>query len=303
MKMMNEEDKGSSILITGANSGIGRKTLELLVEKGHKVYGCARKKEDLEELGTLPNTTPIKLDVTKPEEIAEAVKFIKKQDQGLYGLVNNAGIANVGPIFTHSEAAMKEMFEINVFGVHRMVLAFFPLLKKSKGRIVNISSISGILTAPFFGLYSMTKHALEAYSDALYQNMLEMGILVSLIEPGNFKSDIGQNMYNRYLDEEKNIRLFMTDAQRKQQRSEIEKHFVRSDPLPEPFVVAEAIYDALFSNTPKPRYLVTGNKEEANWVMRRMFFELAQLNQKHEHSFKEDELFKMLKESLANENL
>jgi len=298
---MSKENNLGPVLITGANSGIGRKTLELLIDKEIEVYACARKDDDLEELNNLPYTTAIKLDVTKPEEIQKAFDQINQQGKGLYGLVNNAGIVNVGPIFTHSDEGMYEMFNINVFGVHRVTNAMLPFLFKSRGRIVNISSISGVLTGLFFGLYSMGKHALEAYSDALYQNLKEDGIEVSTIEPGNFKSEIGLNMFERIKKENKELRIFMNDKQRKMQLDEIEKHFTEPDTYPEPYAVAEAIYDALYSENPKPRYLVVSKQEEAERVMRKMFSELAQMNHNHEHGYSRDALVEMLDEMLKKQ--
>ena len=118
------------ILITGASTGIGRKTLEFLTNKGIEVYAGVRKPKDMQELAKLDNVTPINLDVTKPKEIQEAVDKINVLGKGLYGVVNNAGIVNVGPIFTHSEEAMYEMFNVNVFGVHRVTTAMLPFLFK-----------------------------------------------------------------------------------------------------------------------------------------------------------------------------
>jgi short-subunit dehydrogenase len=292
------KDMDKPVLITGASTGIGRKTTELLVENGKHVFACARKEKDLGELNKLPNTTAFRLDVTKNDQIAKVSKQIKDLGTGLYGLVNNAGIVNVGPIFTHSEEAVYEMFDINVFGVQRITNAMLPFLFKSKGRIVNISSISGVLTSPYMGLYSMSKHALEAYSDALFLNLKEAGIEVSIIEPGNFKSEIGKTMYERRKVEKKELRVFMTDEQRDMQLKEIEKNFARPDPDPEPVVVAEAIYDALYSDNPKPRYLVTGKQEEAERVMRKMFQELTQMNFNHNHSYERDELIQFLDDAL-----
>ena len=195
---MLEKSTEKPVLITGASSGIGRKTVDLLIDKGKEVYATARKEKDIETLSKLENTTAIKLDVTRPQEIATAAHFIRKRDKGLYGLVNNAGIANVGAIFTHSEEAMYKLFDVNVFGVHRLTNAILPFLFESRGgRIVNIGSISGILTGQFLGLYSMSKHALEAYTDTLYLSLKDIGIGVSIIEPGNFKSEIGLSMLNR----------------------------------------------------------------------------------------------------------
>ncbi|MHA1219817.1 MAG: SDR family oxidoreductase [Candidatus Heimdallarchaeaceae archaeon] len=285
------------VLITGASSGIGRKTVELLIDKGKEVYAAARKEKDIETLNKLENTTAIKLDVTKPQEIAEAVHFIRKREKGLYGLVNNAGIADVGAIFTHSEEAMYKLFDVNVFGVHRLTNAILPFLFESRGgRIVTIGSISGILSGQLLGLYSMSKHALEAYTDTLYLSLKEIGIEVSIIEPGNFKSEIGLSMFNRIKKEDKSLRHLITEEQRKMLLKEVEDSFVEKDDDPEPDKVAEAIYNALYSKKPKQRYLVTGNQEEARWVMRKMLLELSQMNTHHEHSFTREEIIEMFDE-------
>ncbi len=299
---MNDSTNLKPILITGANSGIGRKTLELLTDKGYFVYAGARKDKDIEELNKLPNTLAIKLDVTDDEQIKQAIKIIKEEGRGLYGLVNNAGIALVGSIISTSMEMMKDLFEVNVFGPHRMTLACFPLLRKSKGRIVNISSISGILTGRILGLYSMSKHALEAYSDTLIQNVEDFDMNVSLIEPGNFKSDIGSNLIEKMRNEEESYRINMTSAQKKQQFKEIEEGFSADHGFPEPFKVAEAIFDALFSEKPKPRYLVGGNEEEVKWVIKRMFVEMLQLNHNHEYSFDRDSLIDIMDESISETN-
>jgi len=169
---------------------------------------------------------------------------------------------------------------------------------KSQGRIVNISSISGILTSGYLGLYSMSKHALEAYYDALIQAVESFGMYVSLIEPGNFRSNIGKNTIERMRKEE-GYRVNMTATQRKQLFKEVEVGFSAYNEYPDPFKVTEAIFDALYSENPKPRYLVGGNKNEVKRVIKRMFVELLQLNQNHEYSFKRDILIDMMDESIS----
>lgn len=296
---MSDKEELKAVLITGANSGIGRKTLELLIDKGYFVYAGARKDKDIEELNKLPNTLAIKLDVTNDEQVKQAIETITKEGRGLYGLVNNAGIVVFGPIITTSMEMMKDLFEVNVYGPHRMTLACFPLLRKSKGRIVNISSISGILTGKILGLYSMSKHALEAYSDTLIQNAADFDMNVSVIEPGNFKSDIGSNLIEKMRKEEESYRINMSTAQKKQQFKEIEEGFSADYGYPEPLKVAEAIFDALYSEKPKPRYLVCGNEEEVKWVIKRMFVELLQLNHNHEYSFDKKVLIDILDECIS----
>ena len=166
---------------------------------------------------------------------------------------------------------------------------------------MNISSISGILTGRIFGLYSMSKHALEAYSDGLIQNVEDYGMHVSLIEPGNFQSDIGANMIERMRKEIEGDRINLTSTQRKQQFKEIEEGFSADHGLLEPFKVAEAIFDALFSEKPKPRYLVCPNAEEVKWVIKRMFTELLQLNSNHEYSYERATLIEILDECIGEQ--
>ncbi len=295
---MSELNMDKPVLITGASTGIGRKTTELLIDKGKKVYACARKEKDITDLNELPNTTAFQLDVTNPEQISKVVQQINEIGGGLYGIVNNAGIVNLGPIYSHAEEAVMEIFDVNVFGVQRVTNAMLPFLFDSEGRIVNISSISGILTGPFHGLYSMTKHALEAYSDALYGNLAEAGIKVSIVEPGDYKTGIGKTLLEKRKVEKKELRIFMTDEQREMQLKEFEKHLSGPSPYPEPIAVAEAIYDALYSDNPKPRYLVTDNQQQTEWVIRKMFQELTQMNFNHKHSYERDELVQMLDEAL-----
>ncbi|NPD89278.1 MAG: SDR family NAD(P)-dependent oxidoreductase [Asgard group archaeon] len=229
----------------------------MLIEKGKRVYACARKAKHIAELDKFPNTTTFRLDVTKTDQISKAVQQIKEMDEGLYGLVNNAGIVNFDPIFTHVEEAVMEVFEINVFGVQRVIDSMLSFLFESKGRIVNIGSISGVLTGPFNGLYSMSKHALEAYSDALYPNLTEAGIKISIIEPGNFKSEIEKTMFEKRKIEKKELRIFMTDKQKQMQLREFEKNLSRPNSYPEPITVAKALFDALYSDNPKLKYIVT----------------------------------------------
>ena len=297
---MKSDQMDKPVLITGASTGIGRKSVELLVEKGRKVYACARKERDIKELNQIPNTTAFKLDVTDNEQISKVIQEIKELDEGLYGLVNNAGIVNLGPIYTHSEEAVKEMFDINVFGAQRVTNAMLPFLFESKGRIVNISSISGILTGPFHGLYSMSKHALEAYSDALFGNLGEFGIKVSIVEPGNYKSEIGKTLLKKRKEEKKELRIFMTNEQREMQLKVFEENLSGPSSHPEPIAVAEAIYDALYSDKPKPRYLITDNQQETEWVVRKMFQELTQMNYNHKYSYNREQLIQMLDEALKS---
>ncbi len=160
-----EEQK--AVLVTGATSGIGRATAERLASEGYFVYAGARKDADMDELNKIDNIMAVRIDVTKQEQIDAAANLIAEQGRGLWGLVNNAGVNVVAPLVEASESDFQFLFDVNVFGVYRTTKAFAPMILQSKGRIVNISSISGVLSGGGYGMYSASKHAVEAMTDAL----------------------------------------------------------------------------------------------------------------------------------------
>ncbi|HSK20668.1 MAG TPA: SDR family NAD(P)-dependent oxidoreductase, partial [Longimicrobiales bacterium] len=182
-----------AVLVTGASSGIGLKITERLAAEGWFVYAGARKPEDMAALNAIPNVQAVQLDVTVDADIAAAVETVRDGGRGLHGVVNNAGIAVLAPLIDVEEQEMQSIVDVNVFGPYRITKAFAPMLIESKGRVVTVSSISGILSGPFFGPYSMTKHAMEAFGDALAAEMSRFEVKSSLIEPGNYKSEIGRN--------------------------------------------------------------------------------------------------------------
>ena len=190
-----------AVLITGASSGIGRVTAERLAGEGYIVYAGARSQDDIDALNAIENIVAVRLDVTVQEDIDAAVETIEREGRGLWGIVNNAGINVIDPLIELDEWTMNLMFDVNVFGVVRVTKAFAPMVIESKGRIVNISSISGVLAGGLtgYGVYGMTKHAIEAYTDQLAWEMMKFGVLVSAIEPGNFASDIGVTRCERML--------------------------------------------------------------------------------------------------------
>ena len=144
---------GFSILVTGASSGIGNYLTRSLSALGHHVYATARVQTDLDELGRIANVTPIQLDVREPRQIRDAVAVVTEAGRGLYALVNNAGVGGLGFLSTFDDVAMRDLFEVNVFGPHRTTNAFLPLLLSAGGRVVNIGSQGGTLTGKIFGAY------------------------------------------------------------------------------------------------------------------------------------------------------
>lgn len=284
-----------AVLVTGASSGIGRRITETLASKGYFVYAGARKAEDLADLSRIRNVQSVKLDVTVPGDIAAAVETVRKGGRRLHGVVNNAGIAVVAPLIDVEEKELTSLFDVNVFGPYRITKAFAPLIIESKGRVVTISSISGILSGPFFGPYSMSKHAVEAYGDALSVEMARFGVRVSLIEPGNYRSEIGRNTMAQV--ETALARLSGTPYE--QQMRGMVRAMGGYDDYPEPDSVATAAMHALFDPNPRMRYMVVPAPRQAEVTIRKQIEELVQLNHGHQFSYDRETLVRMLDSALV----
>jgi NAD(P)-dependent dehydrogenase (short-subunit alcohol dehydrogenase family) len=284
-----------AVLVTGASTGIGRKITELLAARGVFVYAGARKEKDLEELDAIENVQSIRLDVTIQEDIDAAVATVTKEGRGLYGLVNNAGVAILAPLVEVEESELDFIFDVNIYGPYRITKAFSPLIIESKGRISTISSISGILSGTLFGPYSMSKHAMEAFADSLAREMQRFDVKVSVVEPGNYNSAIGTTLVKRM--KTRGIDLEGSPYE-KEIRGIIDSGGKRSQ-YKEPDDVAEAVFHALFDEKPKMRYMVVPDQTEAEWTIRKAIEELVQLNEGHAYSYDRKALIGMLDEALA----
>ncbi|MGI0067851.1 MAG: SDR family NAD(P)-dependent oxidoreductase, partial [Thermoplasmata archaeon] len=223
-------------------------------------------------------------------------EWIRAWGKGLYGLVNNAGIGGFGPMVDTSVEELHLVLDSNLYGMHRMVRACFPFLLESHGRIVNICSIAGILTESFRGTYGISKHAAESYTDLLREELSGLGIHVSAIEPGSFRSNIMSNGLARMGPDaaatwKNSVYRDVVDRAIAQLTSSPE-HLAGLH-LPEPRPVAEAVADALFSDRPKPRYLVA-NQEETDRVIAQVLTLLSQLNQKQDHTLTKAQLAERL---------
>ena len=187
------------VLVTGASAGIGRDAALQLAKLGWEVFAAARRTAALqtlrEEAGPLLH--PIALDVNDAASIARCAAEIHEATggYGVDGLVNNAGIALIGPLSEISDSDMRAQFETNVFGLMAVTRAFLPaMMKRRSGRIVNVSSSGGLVSLPFVGVYHATKFALEALSDTLRWELSPFGIRVSVIEPGPIKTEFGDKL-------------------------------------------------------------------------------------------------------------
>ncbi len=285
-----------AVLITGASSGIGRNTAEHLARAGYFVYAGARKDADIEELNSIDNIMAVRLDVTKQDQIDAAVAMIEKQGRGLWGVVNNAGVNVVAPLIEAPVSELEFLFDVNVYGVFRVTKAFAPMIIESQGRIVNISSISGVLSGGGYGMYSASKHAVEAFTDSLAREMHQFGIFVVAVNPGNYASEIGLTRCKRRLADT-DAKPYVYFEERRQAllarcRERLEAG-VQSEGV-KPDAVAAAIEQALFDEKPRDRYLVVPEQVEAGWTISKIIEEMLALNVGHEYSYTRDELVELI---------
>jgi len=297
------------ILVTGASSGIGAHLTRYLTERGHFVYATARKDKDLETLNQIESVTPIQLDVRSPKQIKAAHELIQEQGAGLYGLVNNAGIGGLGMMSTWTDEEMYEIFDVNVFGPHRMTNAFVRLLIESKGRIVNIGSQGGMITSKYFGPYTMTKFALEAYTEALHQELISYRVHVSVVQPGGIITDVGSNAMPGILarfqraeapfdEEAQQILQGFNQPPQQSEESAVDEPESETNRKPSsPKIVSTAVYDALFSDKPKMRYLV-GTQWEGDRVINGLISKLLDENDNPQHNYSRDDLIARLDEQI-----
>ncbi|MFG0274188.1 MAG: SDR family oxidoreductase [Phycisphaerales bacterium] len=286
--------EGRAVLITGASTGIGRVTAELLAERGFYVYAGARSQEDIDALNAIENIEAVRLDVTKPDEIAAAVEQVRAGGRGLYGLINNAGVGVVGPLIEVTDEDVHFQFDVNVYGPVRVTRAFAPMLIESGGRISTTSSISGFISSPIGGVYSMSKFAIEAYTDALAGEMAPFGVHVSVVEPGSFGSQIGENILERMRERGYSAEGSRYEAQMQGLVAMLEGKSEQADPAP----VAEAFLHAMTDESPKRRYMVTANAMEARFTLAAQMQRIAELNADQAYSLDRDALVEMLDAAL-----
>lgn len=265
---------GQSIVITGASKGIGRATAIHLAQKGFRVFAGVRKPADGEALKQAAgnNLIPIIIDVVKEDTIIAAAQQVQQAvgSDGLYGLVNNAGVAVAAPLEFLPLEELREQLEINVIGQLAVTQAFLPLIRQAKGRIVNITSIAGIISGSMVGAYHASKFALEAMTDTLRQELLPWGIEVVAIEPGQIATpiwDTSTAKANAIMERVDNRINDLYGASIEKVRATAQE---ASKTGLAPEKVAEVITTALTAPRPKTRYLVGRDAKIAGRIIARL---------------------------------
>lgn len=176
--------------ITGCSTGFGRQIAQHVLKLGYRVVVTSRDPKDVQDLAELGDALILKLDVTDRSQAEEAVQAAEDHYGGIDVLVNNAGIGYFAAVEESDEKEVRKMFDVNVFGLCRMIHVVLPgMRKRRKGFIVNLSSIAGLRSFPGLGYYNSTKFAVEGLSEALWQEVEPLGIKVMLVEPSGFRTD------------------------------------------------------------------------------------------------------------------
>ncbi|MEP6746869.1 MAG: SDR family oxidoreductase [Bacteroidota bacterium] len=174
------------ILVTGASSGLGLATANALAAQGHTVYGTSRDNNRLKGV----SFNPLQMDVTEDVSVNDGIGKVIKAEGKIDVLVNNAGNGITGPLYAMPVDAAKKQFEVNFFGVVRVSSAVLPgMIENKQGLVINIGSLAGLFGLPYQGLYSASKFAIEGYSQSLRMELQNTGVRVTVINPGDFKTD------------------------------------------------------------------------------------------------------------------
>jgi NAD(P)-dependent dehydrogenase (short-subunit alcohol dehydrogenase family) len=260
-----------TVVITGTSSGIGKACAQRMAGEGLRVYAGVRSDEDGERLAAESggDLRPVILDVTSDEHCEALAARVDAENGGrLDGLVNNAGVYLNGPLEYISMDELRTMMAVNVVGLMGVTRALLPALRAAAGRIVNISSISGLVALPGVSGYAASKHAVEAITDSLRVELEPFGMHVSAVEPGSIATEIWRK--GRERDAERDAEAENSEAERLYAPVIRLLRKINENPkgIP-PERVAEAVEDALTSSNPDNRYLV-GKDAKALALLRKL---------------------------------
>lgn len=258
-----------TIFITGASTGIGFTSATMLAQLGFKVIAGVLPNEDTTALQAI-HADILHIDITKRDMVYDVAEKLNRQLAvgGLYGLLNNAGVAVSGPLeFTPMEEIRRQL-EVNLFGHIEVTQALLPLIRQAKGRIVNITSLLGRITSAFSGPYCMSKYAMEAFSDALRLELAPLGVFVSAVEPGSIKTPIWGKFKDQAteLAEELPPEAQSVYGEKYQQSIDVGLKWASEGISPEN--VAKKVVHAFTAKKPKAAYIVGIDAHQAIFAKR-----------------------------------
>ena len=237
---MDKRTKGTA-LVTGASSGIGLATAQALAAAGYEVFGTSRK-----PVGHRPGVTMLVCDVTNEDSVQSLISDIVRRTGRIDLVVNNAGVGLLGAAEESSIPQAQRLFDVNVFGVARVVNAVLPVMRKQGGgRIVNMSSILGLVPSPFNAFYAATKHAIEGYTESLDHELRASGIRAVTVEPGVTRTSFEENLSRA----DQPLPIYESDRKRSET---LMRQWVEAGDPPE--VVARAVLRAATDRQPRLRY-------------------------------------------------
>jgi short-subunit dehydrogenase len=247
-----------SILISGASTGIGRACATHLAGRGHAVWAGVRSQSSFDQLTRLniKGLWPIFLDVTDSSSIASAFSMIKKKSGTIHGLINNAGIALYGPVEGLPMEDWRRQFDINFFGAIELTKTCLPLIRESKGRVINMSSIAGRIASPFLGPYACSKFALEAFSDSLRREVRKYGVKVSIVEPGPIQTPIWEKSQGEIQERSDGLSAEVMEVYGTSMDRFYKAMKQAADTAVPVEVVVKAVEHALTARSPQTRYPV-----------------------------------------------
>lgn len=251
---MNTDQK--TVLVTGCSSGIGRATALILHQRGYRVFATVRKAEDL-ALVQAAGLESVQLDLASSDSIRTGVAEILDRSGGkVFALINNGAYGQPGAVEDLTREALRQQFETNLFGTQELTNRLIPIFRaEGTGRIVQISSLLGLVCLAYRGAYSATKFALEALSDTLRLELRGTNIHVCLVEPGPITSRFRDNAYRAFQQH-----IDRTHSAHREYYTRVERRLGGSKPLPftlPPEAVARKVIHALEARRPKIRYPVT----------------------------------------------
>lgn len=262
-----------TVLITGCSSGIGRALAHAFRDAGHQVWATARKPQDVDQLNAA-GFTARQLDVNDAEALARLAEELPQLDI----LINNAGYGAMGPLLDGGVEAMRQQFETNVFAVVGVTRALFGHLRRSRGLVVNIGSVSGVLVTPFAGAYCASKAAVHGLSDALRLELAPFGIRVMEVQPGAIESQFASNA------QQQAEQVLATDSPWWPLREQVQARARASQDRPTPAAVFAQGLLAATGKSPVPALVRIGNGSTAlpliarllpqrvlDWVLRKRF--------------------------------